>query len=244
MKTVAIIQARMGSSRLPGKVMLDLCGKTVLAHVIERVKAGGVEVIVATSDKLVDDVVAAEAKKNGAKVFRGSEDDVLSRYYYAARQAGAELIVRVTGDCPLYDGRLLADMLKYYKGEAKNCDFLANTMERRFPRGLDTEILTFEALEKCFNGAKEAFQREHVTTYIYQNPGLFKIRHYRRQPDLSHLRWTLDTIEDWQMIKSVYAALYRPGSKNPIFSTAKVVNYLAQHPEIAKLNAHIEQKQL
>lgn len=236
MKTVAIIQARMGSTRLPGKVMKNLFGKTVLAHVIERVKSAGVEVIIATTDKPDDAVIETEALKNGAKVFRGSEDDVLSRYYYAAIKANAELVVRVTSDCPLYDGELLKDMLSYYNSE----DYLSNTIERRFPRGLDTEIFTFAALEKCQKEANEKPQREHVTPYIYQNPDKFTIRHYKRQPNLSALRWTLDTEEDWQMIYEVYKALY----KGEIFSTVEVVNFLEKHPEIASLNAHIEQKKL
>jgi len=223
MKTVAIIQARMGSTRLPGKVMKDLCGKTVLAHVIERVRVGCDNIVIATTE-------------NGAEVFRGSEDDVLSRYYLAAKAAKADLVVRVTSDCPLYDGKLLADMLKYYKGE----DYLSNTIERRFPRGLDTEIFTFAALEKAHRMANEQYQREHVTPYIYQNPEKFKIRLFKRQPNLSDMRWTLDTEEDWQMILAVYNHLY----KGRIFSTVEVVKFLAKHPEIAKINAHIEQKKL
>lgn len=236
MKTVAIIQARMGSTRLPGKVMMDLCGKTVLQHVIERVKSAGVEVVIATTDKTPDDVIEAEAKRCGAGVFRGSEDDVLARYYLAAKEAGAELVVRITSDCPLYDGALLADMLAYRKGE----DYLTNTIERRFPRGLDTEIFTFEALERCFHEAVQQPQREHVTPYIYQNPEMFSIRHFKRQPNLSGMRWTLDTQQDWDMISQVYGALY----KGKIFSTVDVVTYLKEHPEVAKLNAHIEQKKL
>ncbi len=234
MKTVAIIQARMGSTRLPGKVLKDLGGKTVLVHVIERVKSAGVDVVVATTDKPEDAAIEKEALKNGAKVFHGSEDDVLSRYYFAAKETEAELIIRITSDCPLYDGELLKDMLEYYKGE----DYLSNTIERRFPRGLDTEIFTFKALEKSHLNAKDKFQREHVTPYIYQNPELFKIRQYKRQPNLSTMRWTLDTEEDWQMISAVYKALYH----GKTFSTVDVVNYLEAHPEVAKLNAHIEQK--
>jgi spore coat polysaccharide biosynthesis protein SpsF len=236
MKTVVIIQARMGSSRLPGKVMLDLCGKTVLNHVIDRVRVACENIVIATSNKAQDDAIEAEAKKCGAKVFRGSETDVLSRYYGAAVENKADLVVRVTSDCPLYDGSLLADMLKYREDE----DYLTNTIERRFPRGLDTETFTFAALEKCYNEAKLEPQREHVTPYIYQNPDKFKIRHYKQQPNLSDMRWTLDTEEDWQMISEVYKALY----KGKIFSTVDVVYFLEENPQIAALNAHIEQKKV
>lgn len=236
MKTVVIIQARMGSTRLPGKVMKDLCGKTVLQHVIERVRIGCENIVIATSDKPQDDAIEAEAKRCGAKVFRGSEHDVLSRYYGAAKENNADLVVRVTSDCPLYDGFLLRDMLAYFKDE----DYLSNCLERRFPRGLDTEIFTFAALEKAHKEAKQDFEREHVTPYINRNPELFKIRHYKQQPDLSALRWTLDTDEDWQMIEAVYKALY----KGKIFSTVEVVNFLQAHPEVAEINAHIEQKKV
>lgn len=234
MKTVAIIQARMGSTRLPGKVMNDLRGKTVLQHVIERVQSSGVEVMIATTDKPADDKIAKEAEELGVQYFRGSEDDVLSRYFFAAKQAEADLVVRITSDCPLYDGELLKRMLAYRKDE----DYLSNCHERRFPRGLDTEIFTFAALEKAFNEAVEQPQREHVTPYIWQHPEVFKLRDYKRQPNISHMRWTLDTQEDWQMISAVYDALY----KGKVFSTVQAVRFLEKHPEIQALNAHIEQK--
>ncbi len=238
MRTVVIIQARMGSTRLPGKVLKTLGDKTVLHHVINRVHAGDPdEIVVATSDLAQDDAIEQEALASGAKVFRGSEADVLSRYYSAAKENTAELVVRVTSDCPLYDGTLLRDMLNYYSSE----DYLSNTIERRFPRGLDTEIFTFAVLERMFNEAKQPPEREHVTPYIYNNPDKFKIRHYKQQPNLADMRWTLDTDEDWQMIKAVYDALYVPGK---IFSTVDVVEFLRENPEIAALNAHIEQKKV
>ena len=236
MKTVAIIQARMGSSRLAGKVMKELCGKTVLAHVIERVQAAGVQVVVATTTESADVAIVDEATKCGVESFRGSESDVLERYYLAAKKFGTELVVRVTSDCPLYDGDLLRDMLAYREDE----DYLSNAIERRFPRGLDTEIFTFAALERAYLEAMEQYQREHVTPYIYQKPDKFKIRHYKRQPDLSKMRWTLDTPEDWEMIRRVYEGL----SNGKIFSTVEVVRFLQAHPEIAEINRHVEQKKL
>jgi spore coat polysaccharide biosynthesis protein SpsF len=236
MKKVAIIQARMGSSRLPGKVLLRLGDKTVLNHVIDRVKTAGVEVVIATSDKPQDDAIEAEANRCGAGCFRGSENEVLSRYYYAAKEAGADLVVRITSDCPLYDGELLAKMLACRQDE----DYLSNVIERTFPRGLDTEIFTFKALEKTFNEAQKDFEKEHVTPYIYQNPDKFHIRHYKGDEDNSGLRWTLDTPEDFTMIKAVYDELYQ----GEVFSSQKVLNLLKAKPEISELNAHIEQKKL
>lgn len=236
MKTVAIIQARVGSTRLPKKVLMDLHGKTVLQHVVGRVETAGVDVVVATTVEQADDEIVSLCEKNNIKYFRGSEEDVLSRYYEAAKYSGAEQIVRVTSDCPLYDGSLLKDMLEYRGDE----DYLSNVIERRFPRGLDTEIFNFDVLEKAHKEASQKFEREHVTPYIYQNPDKFKIRHYKRQPNLADMRWTLDTEEDWQMIKAVYDNLY----EGKIFSTVDVVEFLEANPEIANINAEIEQKKL
>lgn len=237
MKTGVIIQARMGSTRLPGKVMKDLCGKTVLAHVIERVQQSGEEVVIATTDGSVDDAIVTEAEANGVGFFRGSEEDVLSRYYLAAKQFGFERVVRVTSDCPLYDGKLLRAMLDYWRGDE---DYLSNCHERRFPRGLDTEIFTCAALERVHNEASEQPQREHVTPYIWQNPDQFVIRHFKRQPNLSSMRWTLDTEEDWQFVQKVYDDLY----DGNIFSTADAVKFLVENPEVAEINAEIEQKKV
>ncbi|MET0156098.1 MAG: glycosyltransferase family protein [Rickettsiales bacterium] len=236
---VVIVQARMGSTRLSGKIMKKLCGKTVLAHDIARIsQAGRVgAIVVATTDKPSDDAVSDEAKKCGARVFRGSEDDVLSRYYFAAKEAGARTVVRVTSDCPLYDGLLLDAMLETFSGAG--CDYLSNGIERTFPRGLDTEIFTFDALEEAHFEARRPEEREHVTPFIYRNPQKFSLYSYTGAPNNAHMRWTLDTEEDFSFIFAVYDALYREGA---IFSTDDVFRLLRNRPELAELNAHVEQK--
>jgi len=246
MKTVAIIQARMGATRLPGKVLKLLCGEPVLGHVIRRVKAASRldAVVVATTVSPADDVVGAECLRSGAGCFRGSEQDVLLRYYGAAQMAGAELIVRITADCPLYDPTLLDRMLtdwarSDHTGATPDC--MSNVIERSFPRGLDTEIVTFAALERTHREAAQPYEREHVIPYIYQHPNLFRLRSYREEPDLSGHRWTLDTPEDWQLIEAVYRELHR---KERLFTTEDVLNLLKKRPELAKLNAHVEQKKL
>jgi spore coat polysaccharide biosynthesis protein SpsF len=246
MKTVAIIQARMGATRLPGKVLRALCGYPVLGHVIRRVKAASRldAVVVATTVAPADDVVAAECPHWGAACFRGSEQDVLSRYHGAAQMAGAEAIVRITADCPLYDPTLLDRMLAdFAQPDAAGAipDCMSNVIERSFPRGLDTEIVTFAALDRTHREAAQPYEREHVIPYIYQHQNLFRVRSYKEKPNLSGHRWTLDTPEDWQFIEAVYQELHREGQ---LFTTGDVLNLLKKRPELAKLNAHVEQKKL
>ncbi len=240
-RNVVIIQARMGSTRLPGKIMLPLCGKTVLEHDINRVSAATRmdDIVVATTTKPADDVVAEEALRLGVKVFRGSEDDVLSRYYLAAKAHDAETIIRITSDCPLYDPQLLDEMIGTF--QQSRCDYLSNCLVRSYPRGLDTEIFTFAALEKAYNEATEQVQKEHVTPYINQRPELFLIEDYVADTNHADLRWTLDTQEDFDFITAIYNALY---PANPLFTTNDILQLLEEKPALKTINAHIEQKKL
>lgn len=247
MKTVAIIQARIGSTRLPGKVMKTLSGKTVLGHVISRVKACPLvdEVIVATTVSTKDDVIVAESARHGAMQFRGSEDNVLERYYLAAKQFNADIIVRVTSDCPLFDPELLSKMLSYFQkinATGRCIDYLSNTLSRSFPRGLDAEIFTFDALQLATQEASQPFEMEHVTPYLYQHPEKFSLAEFRNETDLSHYRWTLDTEEDYGLLDAIFSAL--DGGNNSIFSTEAVLSFLKKRPELVAINAHIEQKKL
>ena len=172
MKIGAIIQARMGSTRLPEKVMKNLQGKTVLEHVIERVKQSKLidEIIIATTTHERDAVIEAEALRCGVKSFRGSEDDVLSRYYYAAKENNIDVVVRITSDCPLIDPEIIDNIVIFY--ENNNYDIVTNAgsdvANRTYPRGLDVEIFSFDILENAYNNASEKYQREHVTPYIYE----------------------------------------------------------------------------
>ena len=246
MNTVAIIQARMASSRLPGKVMKILGGQTVLGHVITRVRAclSLDEVIVATTLASHDKIIIEECAKYSVRTFRGSEDDVLSRYYHAAREIGPDLVVRVTSDCPLFDPQVLEDMLRaYYRRQeaGQAVDYLSNTLERTFPRGLDAEIFTFTALEKAHHAATKLYEREHVTPYLYLHPELFSLEVFCNPVDLSHHRWTLDPQEDWTFIEAIYRALYREGN---LFSTQEVLELLEAQPELMAINAHVRQKKL
>jgi spore coat polysaccharide biosynthesis protein SpsF len=232
----------MGSSRLPGKVMRILAGRSVLAHVVERVRRCPLvdEVVVATTTSPADEVIVAEAQQLGVRCCRGSEQDVLARYYAAAREALAHVVVRVTSDCPLFDPQLLEHMLRQFRDAAwagEPLDYLSNTLERSYPRGLDAEIFTFAALERAHREARRPAEREHVTPYLYRHPERFHVRSVRGERDLSHHRWTLDTPEDWAFVSAVFERL---GEQR--LGMDAVLEILERRPELAALNAHVKQK--
>lgn len=244
MKTVCIIQARMGSTRLPGKVMLDLCGKTVLEHVIQRVKRvkNIDEIVIATTTDKKDDVIIEEALKCGAKVFRGSEEDVLSRYYYSAKENEADIIIRITSDCPLIDPEVANDVIDFYFRNMDKFDYVSNTLERTFPRGLDTEVFSFKVLEKAFNEATLQRDREHVTPYIWDNPNMFSLGCYKNDVDYSKYRWTLDTEEDFELIRRIYKELFC--MKNNDFSMEDILKVYENNKELIEINKDIKQKKI
>jgi spore coat polysaccharide biosynthesis protein SpsF len=235
---VAIIQARMGSTRLPGKVLLDLGGKSVLGHVISRIRAVANvnQVVVATTVQAADEAIVREARRHGALSYRGSEQDVLARYYEAAREQKAEAVVRITSDCPLIDSQLVEHMVARFLAE--EVDYLSNAMKRTYPRGMDTEVFSMAGLEQAFREAKTPAEREHVTPYFYRHPELFRLADHLAAKDHSRYRLTLDTPEDWQLIQAVVTALGVDASLQ------QVVDYLDRHPAVAALNAGVEQKAL
>jgi len=253
MKIVAIVQARMGSSRLPGKVLLPLVDKSVLAHVIQRIQVcKNIDItVVATTTNPIDDAIVTEAKKYDIFCFRGSEKNVLERYYMAAQCYQADTIVRITSDCPLLDPELLDEMIESFKLLVEidhNLDYLSNTLERSYPRGLDIEIFTYRALVKAYKQAVKPYQKEHVTPYIYEHPEYFVAENYRLKKeyaaldvDISNYRWTLDTKADLALIKKIYEALY---CSNRIFKTSQVLDLMLEHPKLASINSHVRQKQM
>jgi len=247
MKVAAIIQARMGSTRFPGKVLELICGKTMIFHIIARVKEARAihEIVIATTSSVRDDVLVKEIEKiKGVGVFRGSEDDVLDRYYRAAQKAGAEVIVRITSDCPLIDPVVIDTMIDIYlkkNTESTSVDYLSNTLERTFPRGLDTEVFSFAALEKAFREAKEGYQREHVTPYIWENPEMFALECFKSDKDFSFHRWTVDEVEDLHLVREIYKELYHEGR---CFLLNEVLELFRRRPELLNINAHIKQKNL
>lgn len=230
-KTVAIIQARMGSSRLPGKVLLDLGGQSMLARVLNRTgqAAGLDELMVATTLDKGDDALQVYCEQAGYLCFRGDTYDVLDRYYQCAKMVEAETVVRITADCPFIASEEITRVLKVYqKGEY---DFVANRLpppyKRTTPIGMDTEIVSFDNLERAWQQAKEPYQHEHVMPYFYDTPGRFKVKLVQRRPSLGHLRFTVDTPEDLALAREIFAAF---GNRDD-FSFGELLAANTLHPE-------------
>jgi spore coat polysaccharide biosynthesis protein SpsF len=239
------MQARTGSTRLPNKILKEICGKTVLEHDIYRLKEAKMidEIVVATTNLQEDKVIAEIAQKLNVNFFRGSEDDVLARYYYAAKENKGNIIIRVTSDCPIIDPKIIDSMVKKFieLKDKDNIDYLSNKIKATYPRGLDVEVFTFDALERCFKDGEKAYEREHVTPYIYLNPDKFKFVSYENEIDYSNFRWTLDTEEDLELIEIIYNNLY---NENKMFYFEDVLKFVLDNPEISQINEHVRQKEL
>lgn len=233
----AIIQARMGSTRYPGKTFCELAGKPLIWHVVNRLKYSGKidRIIIATTDNVKDDILAAWAANEGISLFRGSENNVLERYYHAARQYEADIIVRITADDPFKDPSIIDRVITMLLDE--KLDFACNNNPPTFPEGLDTEVFTFEALERAFAGARDNFEKEHVTQFFYRNTQAFRQANLANEKDLSFLRWTIDTESDYKMADRVYRLLYR---EDDIFLTENILEILRQNPDIQELNSNVE----
>ena len=233
----AIVQARMGSTRLPGKVLMELCAKPLLGHVVERLHYSKrlERIMVATSTSPLDDSIECFCRQEGIICYRGSEDDVLDRYFMAATSFVANPVVRVTADCPLIDPVVLDETIDAFLRES--CDYASNTIERTYPDGLDVEVFSFQALETAWHEARMASEREHVTPYIWKNPDQFKIYQVKANRDLSSLRWTVDEPEDMDFAKKIYRCLYRPGR---IFLMDEVLRLLEENPRLQLINHGFE----
>jgi len=235
---VAIIQARMGSTRLPGKVMAEIAGKPMLWHVVYRVRQAQQvdEVVVATTDKTVDQAIIDFATAEGILVFRGSEEDVLDRYYQAAKWIDADVVVRITADCPLIDSQIIDRVIAHYLNG--NFDYVSNTHPPTYPDGMDVEVFSFNALKKAWKEAGWLSEREHVTPYIWKNPDKFKLFNVENDEDLSGLRWSVDHLEDLEFVRAVYKHLGRES-----FGMIEVLNLLKKYPELVNINAGIERNE-
>lgn len=242
MNIVAIVQARLGSTRLPGKVMKKICEKTVLEHVYERLKLSENlnDIVIATTDRAEDIKIIDLCEKLGMNYFIGSEDDVLSRYYNCAKKYNADTVVRITADCPLIDSKVLDEMLSFYTNN--KYDLVTNAGEeiyRTYPRGLDIEIFSFKLLKTAYLNANQKYEKEHVTPYIYENG--FNVYYYKNNKNYSKYRLTLDTKEDFELIKKIYCELY---DNNHDFFLEDIINVLESNPELELINKYIKQKQL
>jgi spore coat polysaccharide biosynthesis protein SpsF len=237
LKVSAIIQARMGSTRLPGKVLADINDHPMLWHVVERTRAAETldEVVVATTTELADDSIVAFCREHDMDSFRGNEADVLDRYYRAAREHDAEAVVRITSDCPLIDPEVIDKTVRAFLAEQP--DYASNSVIRTYPRGLDNEVMTVAALESAWREALQPYQRVHVTPYIYENPSRFRILSVTGDKDYSAYRWTVDTAEDLEFVRAVYARC-----EGKRFLLRDVVRLLEREPELVEINRSVAQK--
>lgn len=234
---VAIVQARMGSTRLPGKTLALLAGKPMLAHILERVAAVSLldKVVVATTHLPEDNPIAELAEDMGFLVYRGAVNDVLDRFYQAARQHQARTVVRITADDPFKDPYLLEAMLWFWLDTYPAWDYLSNTLEPTYPEGLDLEIFSWEALETAWKEAVRPSDREHVTPYIWRHPHRFRLYSWKGERDLSHWRWTVDYPEDLRFARAVYERLY---PQKPLFGMEDILHLLETDPDLRSLAPH------
>jgi spore coat polysaccharide biosynthesis protein SpsF len=239
LRRVAIIQARMGSIRLPGKVLADIQGHPMLLHVLQRTRAAGSlnEVMIATTTEPADDVLAAFCEEQGVGCFRGQEKDVLDRYYKAACETKADVIVRITSDCPMIDPEIIDKTVLAFLAERP--DYASNSSVRTYPRGLDTEVMTFAALQTAWREAHHPYQRAHVTPYIYENPMRFRILSVTGEKDHSSYRWSVDTQEDLDFVRTVYS---RFGDEP--FRWNDAVRLMEREPALSRINRSVAQKDL
>jgi len=237
MKTFAIVQARMSSSRLYGKVLADLCGDTMLGRVVARLRAAKTidRIVVATSTEPTDDPIMVEAGRLGCGVHRGSIDDVLARYVGAARRFRADAYVRITSDCPLID----PDVVDAVVAALPGYDYASNTHARTYPRGLDVEAFYADTLERIGRLATSPAAREHVTAFAMERPALFKINQVCADADDSDLRWTVDTADDLSLIRTLYSRFDLGSAIRPYY---EVVSAVRAEPALATANAHVAQK--
>lgn len=237
----AIVQARMSSTRLPGKIMSTFSGNTLLGHIIERISYSKYisAIIVATTENAADDKLTEWLEANRVAYFRGSELDVLNRYYKAAKHVNAKHIARITSDDPFKDPHILDDVAQLYF--EKSLDFAYNNKPPSFAEGLDTEIFSFDALSRAERTATDPFEREHVTQHFYRNPEKFKQKNLTSPLDYSYLRWTIDTEEDLSMAKRVYETLYKQGE---IFLAEDILSLIDKNPQIPLINQNVKRSDM
>jgi len=236
---LAIVQARMGSTRLPGKTLIEIEGKPLLEHVINRIRYSKTidDIIIATTTGPEDKAIVSMAEKLHVATYTGSSDDVLDRFYQAASLFSAKKIVRITADDPFKDPKVIDEIVNYFFSHPE-LDYVSNTIEPSYPVGIDVEVFSYEALKTSWQEAESFRDREHVTPYIWCNPSLFKVANYKHTQQLSHLRWTIDTKEDLQMTREVYKKLY---VEDEIFNMNDILQLINKHPHISDINSGVEQ---
>lgn len=241
MKTLIIVQARMTSTRLPGKVMKQVLGKPLLQYQIERLQRVKLadEIVIATTINQTDEPIIDLCNTLSVAHFRGSEDDVLTRYYGAATAHRADVVIRVTSDCPLIDPQVINQVIDYYLKNQSNYDYVSNSIKRTYPRGMDTEVFSFSVLQQAFLEATAPPDREHVTPFIHRQPERYSLGYVTYPEDCSHHRWTVDTPEDFELIQKIIEAVY---PTQPSFTLEDCLRLLREDPNWYFINSHIEQK--
>lgn len=231
----------MGSTRLPGKVLRDLSGESVLARVVNRARRARLvqEVVVATSVLPADDAIVAECERLSVACFRGDESDVLDRYYSAALQFGAEAVVRITSDCPLTDPELIDESVRYLLEHWNTVDFVTNMAQETFPLGLAVETMPIDVLARMKRMSETAELKEHVTTLAYVEPDLFRIANLCYTEGLSDQRWTVDTAEDLELVRLIFRHF-----GHDHFSWKDALSLINKHPEWSEINQHVPQKKI
>ena len=228
----------MASTRLPGKVLQDLEGETMLARVVNRLRRARLinELLVATTDRPADDAIVKECHRLEVPVSRGDQNDVLDRYFRASQLAKAEIVVRITSDCPLIDPEITDKTIGAFLKARP--DYASNVLVRTYPRGLDTEVMSVAALGRAWQAARKSYEREHVTPYIYEHPAEFKLLSVTEDEDRSGYRWTLDTAEDLAFVRAIYIRL----KDKAMFGWRDVLELLDREPALIELNRSVTQK--
>ncbi len=242
MRILAIAQGRSGSQRLPRKILMPIEGEPMMARVIERLRRAKklTDVVVATTIDPDDNAVEELATQRGWNLYRGSHLDVLDRYYQAAKKFEADVVVRITCDCPLIDPGVVDKVVSHFIESQPGIDYASNFLEpRTYPRGLDTEVFHFSVLERCWKEGNDPSSREHVTPYIYRNPQIFKTAGVWNETNHADLRWTVDTPEDMELVRRIYGHF-----KHDRFTWQEALELIRQHPDWSELNRAIEQKKV
>lgn len=241
MTTSAIIEARMTSTRLPGKVLRPLLGRPMLARLIERLQRARTldQIVVATTSNATDDEVEALARSVGVRFFRGSEEDVLDRVLQAAHSTGTDLIVEITGDCPLTDPEVIDHLVSVY--QENDFDYVANVLNRTYPIGLDSQVFSTAVLERVASLTQDPVDHEHVSLYIYKHPEIFRLHNVESglPEGVQDLRLVVDTPADFALITAIYEELY---PRNPAFTLRDVLDLLERRPELLELNRGAQKK--
>ncbi len=238
-KIVTVIQARCGSTRLPGKVLLPICGKPLLLRMVQRVQASKLAgtVVVATTQEAKDDPIEDLCKAYDLAFFRGHSTDLLDRHYQVGKSFKADVVLKIPSDCPLIDPKIIDKTIQFFLDHQGEYDFVSNLHPATYPDGNDVEIMTMEALEQAWKEAEKPLEREHTTPYFWENPSLFRLANVPWETGLNYAmshRWTIDYPEDYDFINKVYAELF---PINPTFALENILDLLESHPEIHALNS-------